>query len=442
MSRVQRPSFRPAPVSLRSLGFAALVLASLATNLPAQQAASKGTVKKVDADKGTITITSASDGKDHDLGVVSDTRIVDEAGNPARGGLRHEGFKPGASVMFRVGQRDGRTVLSGLKLGGDSVVEFIRSAPPKVDMSAVKPLSDMVKGEKYQGFEGGLYPGGARERPLAHEASGLALARRVEPLDRDGKPSADGKIVLLTVGMSNTMQASSGFLRVSKGDDQINRKVVIVNGANGGMTADKIQYLDGGRTYPPNPKFVRYWEYVDEQLEKAGVTRPQVQAVWLKEADPGPRQGFPAYAQTLQAELARIMQLMHDRFPGLKLVYVSNRTYGGWAKTRLNPEPYAYESGFSAKWLIEQQIQGDPALNFDPARGPVKSPWLSWGPDLWANGNTPRGDGFRYVEDDFREDDRTHESIQGQDKVGRALVTFFKTDPTSRGWFARGASAP
>src|SRR5262249_29130804 len=160
-------------------------------------------------------------------------------------------------------------------------------------------LSDMTKGEKYQGYEGGLYPGGARERPDHHDAAGRALARQVEPLDRDGRPRADGKIVLLTVGMSNTMQASSGVLRVSTGDEQINPGVVIVNGAYGGMTADKIQHLDGGRTYPPNPKFVRYWEFVDEQLDKAGVTRAQVQAVWLKEADPGPKQGFPAYAQTL-----------------------------------------------------------------------------------------------------------------------------------------------
>jgi len=172
------------------------------------------------------------------------------------------------------------------------------------------------------------------------------------------------------------------------------------------------------------------------------VTRAQVQAVWLKEADPGPDEGWPGYAKKLQGELARIMRLMRGRFPNLKLVYLSNRIYGGWAKTRLNPEPYAYETGFAVKWVVEQQIKGDPELNFDPARGPVKAPWMSWGPDLWANGSTPRKDGYHYVEGDLRADDGTHEEVQGQDKVGRALLNFFETDTTTRGWFARAATAP
>ena len=58
---------------------------------------------------------------------------------------------------------------------------------------------------------------------------------------------------------------------------------------------------------------------------------------------------------------------------------------------------------------MERQIKGDPELNFDPNKGAAKAPWLSWGPYLWANGTTPRQDGFYYVEDDLREDDRTHE---------------------------------
>jgi hypothetical protein len=126
---------------------------------------------------------------------------------------------------------------------------------------------------------------------------------------------------------------------------------------------------------------------------------------------------------------------MRDRFPNLKLVYISSRIFGGWAKVSLNPEPYAYESNFAAKWLVERQINRDPDLNFDPTHGPAKAPWLSWGPYLWANGTTPRSDGFFYLEDDLREDDRTHESDQGQDKVGRQLIKFFKTDPTTRDWF-------
>jgi hypothetical protein len=100
-----------------------------------------------------------------------------------------------------------------------------------------------------------------------------------------------------------------------------------------------------------------------------------------------------------------------------------------------NSEPYSYESAFAVRWLVEQQLKGDPSLNFDPDRGPIESPWLSWGPYLWANGEVPRRDGFRFQLDDFMENDRMHESPSGQLKIGGELLRFFKTDPTTRRWF-------
>ncbi len=307
-------------------------------------------------------------------------------------------------------------------------------------MSQVKPITDMSPDERYKGAQGGLYPEGRNVRPANHTTAGLALSQQIQPLDKEGEPNADGKVVLLTIGMSNTQQASSGLLRMAKKETDLNPKLVLVNGALGGMVANRIQTLDGNKTYS-NGKNIKCWPYVDEQLGKAGVTRPQVQAIWLKQADPGPTLPFPDHAKLLQEEQVKILHILHDRFPNLKLLYLSSRIYGGWAKMRLNPEPYACESNFSVKWLIEQQLKGDAELNFDPGKGAVKSPWLSWGPYLWANGTTPRTDGFFYVESDLREDDRTHESEQGQDKVGRELVNFFKADPTSRGWFTSEANS-
>jgi hypothetical protein len=196
------------------------------------------------------------------------------------------------------------------------------------------------------------------------------------------------------------------------------------------MTAAAIQNADdkGSGT--------RYWTTVDDRLKAAGVSRAQVQAVWIKQADAGPTQGFPAYAQKLQGELVRIVQLLPGRFPNVKLVYLSSRTYGGYAKTPLNPEPYAFESGLSVKWLIEQQLKGEAALNYDAKKGAVKAPWLSWGPYLWANGSTKRADGFSYDQADFA-NDGTHQSASGQEKVGKLLLEFFKTDTTARPWFLR-----
>jgi hypothetical protein len=132
--------------------------------------------------------------------------------------------------------------------------------------------------------------------------------------------------------------------------------------------------------------------------------------------------------------LGRIVRLIAERFPHARLCYLSSRTYGGYATTRLNPEPYAYESAFAVKWLIEKQIRGEADLNYDPARGPVKSPWLSWGPYLWANGETKRDDGFSYTRDDFV-GDGTHQSPSGQRKVGKLLLEFFTSDATTQSWF-------
>jgi hypothetical protein len=102
----------------------------------------------------------------------------------------------------------------------------------------------------------------------------------------------------------------------------------------------------------------------------------------------------------------------------------------------LNPEPQAYESAFSVKWLIENQINGDASLNFDPAKGPVVAPYIHWGPYLWADGLQPRSDGFIWECTDL-ENDFTHPNTNGVRKVADQLLAFFKTDPTATPWFLR-----
>jgi lysophospholipase L1-like esterase len=298
-----------------------------------------------------------------------------------------------------------------------------------VDLSALIALPELGKGE-YKGSPGGLYPDGKNERPAAHEKAGLAFAQNVQPLDEDGQPAKDGKIVLLSVGMSNTTQEFSMFQQIANRAEDKNPRLVLVDGAQGGMTASAIQELQ-------QPRGKQFWQTVDERLKRAGVSRAQVQVAWLKEADAGPNEGFPKYARKLQEELANIARLMHQRFPNLKMVYLSSRIFGGYATTRLNPEPYAYESGFSVKWLIEQQIKDEPSLNYDPAKGEVKAPWLSWGPYLWAKGKEKNSDGLFYEESDFA-GDGTHPSMAGRRKVAEQLLRFFKTDSTAKPWFIKG----
>lgn len=365
-----------------------------------------GTIRKIDRDG--LIVTLPVDGKDRDFLIREETRVFGAEKLPLAERLK--GFKVGDEVYFKPAQRDGKDVLVGIK-------HFDNKGPaakaPMFDASKLKPLPALA-GEKYQGFAGGLYPDGNR-RPEAHEKAGLERAARIVPLDAAGKPDPNGKIVLVSIGMSNTSQASQAFARALAAETERNPHLVFVNGAQGGMTAAKI-------ANPEEPRFgAPYWKTVDERLKAAGVTPAQVQAVWIKQADAGPSQGFPKYAQTLHEELTAIVRLLPGRFPNVRSAYLSSRVYAGHAKTGLNPEPYAFESGFSVKWLIEAQIKGDPALALD------KTPWLSWGPYLWDPS-------FR--EADFAADG-THHSPAGSDKIAAQMLAFFKTDPTTRGWFLR-----
>jgi hypothetical protein len=121
----------------------------------------------------------------------------------------------------------------------------------------------------------------------------------------------------------------------------------------------------------------------------------------VSEYDVPTRQPFPQSAKSLQEDLRKIVQILPNQFPNLKLTYLSSRSYGGWALREGNREPFSYETGFAVKWLIDEQLRGEPALNFDSHQGEVNAPWLSWGPYIWANGDRPRKDGYVFAYDDF-----------------------------------------
>src|SRR6202035_4945136 len=97
----------------------------------------------------------------------------------------------------------------------------------------------------------------------------------------------------------------------------------------------------------------------DSVLTPAGFTELQVQAVWLKQADINPSDSLPstsADAYKLEGYLGQIVRAIKARWHNVKQVFISSRIYAGYATDTLNPEPYAYESGFAVKWLIQAQI--------------------------------------------------------------------------------------
>jgi hypothetical protein len=288
--------------------------------------------------------------------------------------------------------------------------------------TGLTPLMDFVG--TYQTFEGGLYPGGVNTPPAAHLTAALQAAAEIVPRNAAGAPDPDGLIVLIAIGMSNTTHEFGIFERQEDANPTRNARLVLMDTALGGQTAAAI-------ADPP----AAYWTVLQQRLTAMGLTAAQVQVAWLKEADANPPNNFPVHAQLLRDELRSVANNLHDKFPSLKLCYLSSRTYGGYSpQGTLNPEPQAYESGFAAKWLIGDQIDGDSRLNYDPLAGPVRAPLLLWGPYLWADGTNPRSDGLTWQRADF-ETDAVHPSPSGEAKVANLLSDFFDGEATAAAWW-------
>jgi hypothetical protein len=349
--------------------------------------------------------------------------------------------------------RSGRLALLGLM----TVAALAGAAPAAAKTSASSgttriPLIDMGS-QTYKGFSGGLYQNGSNSVPPDHARVGLSRAALIQPLDPGGAPSSSGKIVLLSIGMSNTSDEWCGtagnctspspasFMGKAQASSSVNHSTLaIVNGAQGGQDAKTWTSPSA-----PNYDMVR-----NTRLAPLGLSERQVQVIWLKEADARPSLALPsasADAYALERNLGAIARALAIRYPNLREVFLSSRIYGGYASSSLNPEPYAYESGFSVKWLVQAQIHqmrnGGAAV--DPRAGDLNyngaSAWIAWGPYLWADGANPRSDGLRWLRSDFQ-NDGTHPSTSGIAKVSTMLMRFFMNSSFTKCWFtAAGCSA-
>ncbi|HWB00288.1 MAG TPA: hypothetical protein VG713_17460, partial [Pirellulales bacterium] len=271
---------------------------------------------------------------------------------------------------------------------------------------------------------GGLYGGGSNEPPPAHAAAARAAIERIVPRNASGQPANDGKIVFVSISMSNATQEFSVLVKLANSDAAKSPKVMVVDCAQGGQTMAAWSSADA-----------RPWGVAMTRLNDAGVTAEQVQVAWIKLANAHPTGDLPAHGRQLQRDTQAVLQNAKAKFPNLQIAYLDSRIYGGYAKTPLNPEPYAYEGAFVVRWLIQEQIQGSASLNFDPARGEVKSPLLLWGPYLWADGVKPRkSDGLTWNADDFG-GDGTHPSESGREKVAKLLLEFLHTNSLASPWY-------
>ena len=328
------------------------------------------------------------------------------------------------------------------------------NANPHASSSAIPaatPLIDFAPGQKYLGqFEGFLYDG-TNVPPAAHDAKGRELAAQVQPVDKDGSPSHGGKIVFLSIGFSNPNLKWCGpalhqpqdcieqsFTKQALASPRTNKSsVLILNGAIGGQPT-KAWRDPNGRDYAT---------ILERVLTPAGVTEKQVQAIWMEIVEPNPSASLPAKeadAYTLEGYTGDTCRALKARYPNLKQLFISPRSYGGYALTNGSPEPFAFETGFSVKWLIQAQINQIATGRVDERAGDLNyktgvAPWITWGPYFWANGTTPRSDGLSYVRADYTERDGLHPSPEGIKKIAAFMLNWFLNSPYTP-WFRSSAA--
>lgn len=300
---------------------------------------------------------------------------------------------------------------------GTPRTEEVHDFKPSEASKGLVPLTELTG--KYRDWDGGLYGGGSNEVPAAQQARATKALAQIRPLDVEGKPSASGKIVLMSIGMSNTTQEFSTFVRGANNAPRKADNVVVVDGAQGGQTAMRWATADGP------------WDVAAQRLETAGVSPKQIQVLWVKQANAGPTGSSENEVTRLQNDVQTLVTRAREKYPNVQIVFLSSRIYAGYAQTRLNPEPYAYEGAFAMRGLIQKQIKGDAPL----AEG--KFPTLLWGPYLWGAGPTPRkADNLVWKPEDLS-GDGTHPSHLGAQKVAALLLEFFTHDANSVPWFVK-----
>jgi hypothetical protein len=279
----------------------------------------------------------------------------------------------------------------------------------------LEALTDLGTGT-YLGYEGGLYPNGQNTPPSSQLNQALTDAQNIA--------AGSGPYAMISVGVSITRTIWDEFGPMEAADPALNNNLVLVNAAIDGTDSPDWTSSSSGTWLTITNFYLPY----------QGLNANQVVAAWLMMPHSNQSGTYPGDMQNQENDLISILQDMHTYFPNLQIVYVSSVHYGGYQPSNSYPEPYAYEFGLAVQNVIADQINGNPALNNNPANGPVMAPLLLWGPYTWANGLLGRSDGLTWDCQDMTSDG-LHPSATGRNKEAGLLTTFFKSDPTAAPWY-------
>ena len=237
----------------------------------------------------------------------------------------------------------------------------------------------------------------------------------------DSKPSIDTPndsyhTFLVCIGMSNAFQQCEHWIRVQNNalSDQINSDLIIINCAVGSHAIERWN----NESYDD-----LLWNSCDRQLKLNNISNTDNVYVWHKAAmqflteydESGTRQllsSEKAY-ESLLVELSTFSERIVEKMPYVSTVFVSGRSYGGFATNIERGEPYSYENNLA----INEWVQNNPS---------VKGVMYMLGPSLWGPNcaNATNLSQFCYQRSDYSPDG-VHMSMQGRSKVVRILNEFF-----------------
>ena len=252
---------------------------------------------------------------------------------------------------------------------------------------------------------------GASAGLLSYKGLPLGLTDTGEPR----VTPVDGVIGLVCIGMSNGNQECADFIRQVDGGrfaGVLNPSVRVVNCAVGGHAIER--WID------PAFDAVLWDACLGNRLAQRGVRPDQVRVVWHKAARqfttgatgavlPPYPDGSSDYFR-FQQDLTRFADVLRDRMPSVQAVYVSGRSYGGFAQSPGRGEPLSYEEGHALnQWLAAGGVSGDV--------------WFGWGPYLWAPdcaSGRMNGSGVCYERTDYQADG-VHPAVGALEKMTRLL---------------------
>ncbi|TFH66248.1 MAG: hypothetical protein E4G90_04550 [Gemmatimonadales bacterium] len=245
----------------------------------------------------------------------------------------------------------------------------------------------------------------------------------------NGEPqitAVDGVIGVVCVGMSNSNQECADWILRLDAEyaPEVNPAVRVINCAVGGHAIEK--WID--------PAFdgTLWDDCLGRRLTQAGVRPDQVLVIYHKAADQfttatggGALPTYPAAGsdfENFHTNLSVFSIRVKVKFPFVRAVYTSSRSYGGFANTAGRGEPLSYEEGHALNlWLDENRS--------------VDGVWYGWGPYLWApsctEGMTNKG-GICYDRADYVADG-VHPSATGQAKVSQLIHSRLRQDA----WYMR-----